>query len=86
MKFTESQSRVEDTATDLKPWKQANKNFSQTIIVKLFTNKIVLLPEWKRHPARRVASSRSAALSPDGEGVPLSRERPVGKDGATPRQ
>ena len=49
--------------------------------INLIVNKKVLQRERKRHTARRVASARSAALSPDGKGgyphpVPMGRRVP----------
>ena len=39
-------------------------------MIQINYNKKVILRERKRHTARRIASIRSAALSPRGEGVP----------------
>ena len=56
-----------------------------TVLITLFTKKKVLLHERKRYTARRIASTRSAALSPDGRGY--SHPVPMGVvGGGTPIQ
>ena len=59
-------------------YKCSNDNMLKRHIQKTYVNKKVLLRERRRHTARRVASSRSVAMSPDWGGGVYSHPVPMG--------